>query len=47
MGGLQLPTPFSGAKVDFFLNKIRVGKMEGVNEKQQQMTKGRGHAAKK
>ena len=41
------PQPFSGAKEKFVTHKIGVDEWEGVDEKQQHMTKERKHAAKK
>ena len=38
--------PFSGANEKTFLHKIGVDQWEGVDEKQQYMTKERGHEAK-
>ena len=40
-------TLFSGAKEKIFIHKIRVEEREGVDKKQQKMTKKRGRAAKK
>ena len=41
------PQSFSGAKEKFFLPKFGVDEREGVDEKQQHITKERGHASKK
>ena len=47
-GGLRAPRqPFSGTKEKFFVHKIGVDEWEGVDEKQQHMTKEKAYAAKK
>ena len=40
-------TPFSGGKEKVFIHEIRVEEKEGVDKKQQKMTKKRGRAVKK
>ena len=45
--GSSSTQPFPGAKEKNFLHKIGVDERQGVDQKQQHLTKERGHAAKK